>query len=349
MSERGGVVAAPAAAIGRDLEQKSPETQRRSSPPPPPPTTPCARSIPHPHHHEANPASAVPADVGWASRVPTTIAPLANIRETAREWNTRSLGARVGADAVAAASAGALVAPVITMIDRGIIENASGRATLGQSIRTSMWTMLFRPHRFVFSKPFALIFTLYTGTYLTANFTDTLTSTIKNLPPATTTSGLSKFALTSTANLSLCLYKDSRFTRLFSSPSSIPRPVPGVTYSLFAFRDMLTIFASFNLPTLLAPHLPVERLAGTFAEKMSAMSAAQFIAPAAVQVVSTPLHLLGLDLYNRERVGWAERWRKVRGEWAWSCLARMGRIVPAFGVGGVVNAGVRKRLVGMVE
>ena len=33
-------------------------------------------------------------------------------------WNTKALGMRVGADAVAAASAGVLVAPIITIIDR---------------------------------------------------------------------------------------------------------------------------------------------------------------------------------------------------------------------------------------
>ena len=79
---------------------------------------------------------------------------------------------------------------------------------------------------------------------------------------------------------------------------------------------------------------------------MSRASAAQFLAPAAIQILSTPFHLLGLDLYNRSAgtVGVAERWRKVRVDWFKSCLARVGRIVPAFGVGGVVNNGLRQKL-----
>ena len=78
---------------------------------------------------------------------------------------------------------------------------------------------------------------------------------------------------------------------------------------------------------------------------MSASSAAQILAPAAVQIVSTPLHLLGLDLYNRGGVGmWGTdgRVRRVVRDWGVSCAARMGRIVPAFGVGGVVNTKVRR-------
>jgi hypothetical protein len=85
---------------------------------------------------------------------------------------------------------------------------------------------------------------------------------------------------------------------------------------------------------------------------VSATSAAQFITPAAVQLVSTPLHLLGLDLYNRPeaRVGGPDgRVGRVVRDWAKSAAARMCRIVPAFGVGGVVNTKVRRGMMGRLE
>lgn len=75
-----------------------------------------------------------------------------------RHWNTSKLGLRVGIDALSAGAAGALVAPIITMIDKGIIENASGRNTLGESLKTSASELLLKPHRFITSKPFVLIF-----------------------------------------------------------------------------------------------------------------------------------------------------------------------------------------------
>ncbi|KAF2145267.1 uncharacterized protein K452DRAFT_221599 [Aplosporella prunicola CBS 121167] len=270
-------------------------------------------------------------------------------------WNTRNLGLRSGADIAAAASAGVLVAPVITMIDRSIIENASGRATLRASLANSLRTLLTRPQAFILTRPFFLIFTLYTGTYVTANTLDTVSSTLRDAPANSVTSGLPKFAATSSANLALCLYKDSQFTRLFAAPGATPRAIPLPTYALFTLRDCLTVFASFNVPPILAPILD-ERLrhaSGTVAAKLrkhvDAASAAQFVAPAAVQIVSTPMHLLGLDLYNRHDAGWRQRAQKVRREWFASCLARMGRIVPAFGVGGVVNMRVRKSLLGRLE
>jgi len=39
-------------------------------------------------------------------------------KSSATVWNTKNLGLRIGADAVAAGAAGVLVAPIITMIDK---------------------------------------------------------------------------------------------------------------------------------------------------------------------------------------------------------------------------------------
>ncbi|KAH7382614.1 hypothetical protein DE146DRAFT_234416 [Phaeosphaeria sp. MPI-PUGE-AT-0046c] len=264
-----------------------------------------------------------------------------------QEWNTSKLGLRVGVDALSAGAAGALVAPIITMIDKGIIENASGRNTLGDSLKQSAKDLLLRPHRFIASKPFLLIFSLYFGTYFTANTIDTASSSLHSTPASSTTAGTTKFLAVSTSNLALCLYKDNKFTQLFGSTGS-KRPVPLPTFALFTVRDCMTIFASFNLPPLLAPKMEQYMSEGV-QRYMSSASAAQFITPAAVQLLSTPLHLLGLDLYNRPGVGVGGpdgRAARVLRDWAKSAAARMCRIVPAFGVGGVVNSKVRK---GMME
>lgn len=114
-------------------------------------------------------------------------------------------------------------------------------------------------------------------------------------------------------------------------------------------RDSLTIFASFNLPPLIAPLLPISE---EVEKSVSKVSVAQFLAPAGIQLFSTPLHLWGLDLYNRPMgngTPWSTRVAKVGRDWLGSSLARMGRIIPAFGVGGVVNNGVRSRMMGMRE
>ncbi|KAI9719947.1 MAG: hypothetical protein M1828_005985 [Chrysothrix sp. TS-e1954] len=258
-----------------------------------------------------------------------------------QQLNTNLLGRRVAGDAVAAGAAGVLVAPLITIIDKAIIENTTGRNTIMESAKQSLRTALLRPHNFFLARPFALILTLYGGTYLAANTVDTVSSTLADKPPSHSTSGAAKFAATSSTNLSLCLYKDSQFTKLFGAGGAAnARPIPNLTFALFAIRDSLTMFASFNLPPMLAPQLPI----GAEVERyVSRTSCAQFLAPAAMQALSTPMHLLGLDLYNRaDGVDLRDRLRRVWRDWGKSFVARIGRIVPAFGVGGVVNTGVRR-------
>ncbi|KAF2731673.1 hypothetical protein EJ04DRAFT_442529 [Polyplosphaeria fusca] len=262
-------------------------------------------------------------------------------------WNTGKLGLRIGADAIAAGAAGVLVAPVITIIDRAIIENSSARATIGQSLKSSITQMLARPQTFFFARPFALVTALYFGTYFTANSIDTASSTLQSKPASSTTAGTSKFVATSSSNLALCLYKDNAFTQAFGNPGT-SRKVPLPTFALFTVRDCLTIFASFNLPPLLTPHLD-RRMGDEVKKFVGAASAAQFLTPAAVQLVSTPLHLLGLDLYNNHGAAWRDRASIVVRNWGKSALARMGRIVPAFGVGGVVNTKVRRAIMEKLE
>jgi len=173
-----------------------------------------------------------------------------------------------------------------------------------------------------------------------------VSSTVRNTPFTSTTHGTAKFAATSAANLSLGLWKDTHFTRLFSTTA--PRPLPPASYALFTLRDSLTIFASFNLPPLMAPYIPKDALPAAL-QALQPQSIAQFAAPAAVQLLSTPFHLLGLDCYNRAGALPRERWGLLRRAYAMSCLARVGRIVPAFGVGGVVNTTLRRRLMAGLE
>jgi hypothetical protein len=119
-----------------------------------------------------------------------------------------------------------------------------------------------------------------------------------------------------------------------------PKPMSLSSMGLFAGRDSMTILASFSLPGLLAERLLRENPG---MGRARAETATQLLTPVTMQLLSTPLHLLGLDLYNRsEGVGAAQRWQFVQREYLKTTLARMARIFPAYGVGGVVNKYVRK-------
>jgi hypothetical protein len=187
---------------------------------------------------------------------------------------------------------------------------------------------------------------LYAGTYISANCTDTLNSTIHAKPAQAVTPGTSKLIATSAANVGLTLYKDAAFVKIFGVATSQPRPIPPLSMAIFAFRDCMTIAAAFIFPPVVASYIPISR---EIEQKfMSRANIAQFAVPALMQLVSTPLHLFGLDLYNRpkgglEKVTFRDRLVAIRKNYLGSTLARMCRIIPAYGIGGVVNRELRLR------
>lgn len=63
--------------------------------------------------------------------------------------------------------------------------------------------------------------------------------------------------------------------------------------------------------------------------------------PAGMQFLSTPLHLLGLDLYNNPQHTPAARAKFIADTYMPSAVARVARIGPAFGIGGVANTTLR--------
>lgn len=256
-------------------------------------------------------------------------------------YNTKNLLPRVSSDLASAFCASTLVAPIICLIDQSIIIRTASSDSISQIFKTHLQKALRRPWVFLTSKPYLLINALYFATYTAANLSDTAVSTAYNKSAAKVTPGSLKFGATSAANISICLYKDAQFAKLFGggsggSKSAAKRIVPKASLALFAVRDSMTILASFNLPAYLAPML-------------GSQHAAQFLAPAAIQLFSTPLHLFGLDLFNRPQGQaktpvFAERLAMVRRDWLGASFARMGRIIPAYGVGGVINTKIRRQL-----
>jgi hypothetical protein len=175
-----------------------------------------------------------------------------------------------------------------------------------------------------------LILGVYSGTYIVANNIEALCERSNR------SSFYPKFIGSSVANVTLSVLKDKAFARMFGVGD--PRPMPLTSMGLFATRDSMTILASFSLPGIIAKRLRTSQ--GWNAH--TADTVAQLLTPVSMQIFSTPLHLLGLDLYNRTEASSSERVAFIKREYVKTALARMARIFPAFGIGGVVNKYIRK-------
>lgn len=179
---------------------------------------------------------------------------------------------------------------------------------------------------------------LYGGTFFTANAFNSATSIIEDLPPGHTTDSFAKSATVTAVNMSLSLYKDAHFARIYGHPAAGVLPL--VSYLPFMLRDCITIYACFALPMKIAPFL-FESLGSD----KSRLTIAQLAAPIFSQVVATPLHLLALDLHARSgRVSMRERARAIVRLWPVTAFVRGCRVVPAYGLGILVNNGVREAL-----
>ncbi|KAE8353456.1 hypothetical protein BDV28DRAFT_164914 [Aspergillus coremiiformis] len=243
---------------------------------------------------------------------------------------------RLHGDLTAAALSATLLAPTVTIIDRALVERASSNRPLLRSLRSHSLVALQRPGSFIFSRPFGLIWTLYAATYAVANGTETVTTALcpSKVDPIT-------FTTTFLVNVPLGVWKDIRFAQLFGrnleSATNALRVSKAAT-AAFLLRDGVTIFGSFTLASWCASIIPDSLTS----QPRSKTILTQIAVPVLSQLVATPFHLLGLDLYNRPSVRWRDRCVAIRSHLASATVIRCIRIIPAFGFGVLTNMGLRK-------
>ncbi|KAF9887089.1 hypothetical protein FE257_010583 [Aspergillus nanangensis] len=261
------------------------------------------------------------------------------------------------ADTLAAAGSATLITPAVMILDRLVVEKSSHNQPLLPAFRRHLWLSITQPATFLTSRPSLLVWSLYTATFATANATETILDEV--FPQVDhAIAGMSTFLSTFIVNSSVGIWKDVRFAQLFGqnhtttatkatppaasttavSQSKIlrstTRSFPLATYSAFLIRDALTIFGSFSLPAMVSASIP-DSIAS---QEHLKILFAQLAIPASIQLISTPIHLLGLDLYNRPMgLSARDRMHRVGRDWIGASLLRMCRIIPAFGIGGFAN------------
>ncbi|KAF2446558.1 hypothetical protein P171DRAFT_512329 [Karstenula rhodostoma CBS 690.94] len=271
-----------------------------------------------------------------------------------RGWRNHQIPGYLAGDVSAAFLSATLISPILTAIDRAVVENVSSTTRpLSTALKENILCTFRHPKRFFVAKPFFYMWTLYAVTYTTANTATTLTGTFMDSSHEILAKSLT-FIATCSVNVPLGVWKDIRFVQTFGGrptppptgpvntpptkpppPPQSPTKFPKAVAATFLARDALTILGSITLPPMLAHRVPL-------ADPAAQMAAAQLLVPMLSQVVATPVHMLGLDLYaNPGKVEAGERARRLRRGLVGTTAVRCARIVPAFGVGGIVNTGLR--------
>lgn len=227
--------------------------------------------------------------------------------------------------------------------NRALVEKTSYHKPLLGSLRSHGRAALKHPGRFIFSPAHGHVFLLYASTYSVANGTETIT---KHTNPSI--SEAATFICTFLVNVPLGVSKDIRFAQLFGISGSIDPakrtlPMPQKTGSVaatttFLVRDAISIYGSFQL----AQHCSDMILNSIASHPYSKTVVTQMVVPVLSQLAATPLHLLGLDIYNRPyTVPWSNRLAVVWKDLPSATVIRCARIIPAFGFGCLTNMGLR--------
>ena len=249
------------------------------------------------------------------------------------------------------------IAPLLAIVDKAIVESANGSKTLVRSGLESVRGIVQHPIHYLKSPTFLLMWGVYAATYGTANSLKTITEHYegrRSMTPspsderasAQTASDVSKMTVflgTTFANSSSALLKDQAYAKMFGS-NSTALSVPRLSYACWIARDFSVIGSSFILPDLVSGH--VARIWDM--DERRAKSASQVALPVLSQFIAGPLHLLGLDLYNRnlsEKTTWrdaaVDRSKTLYRGFVPVVVARIARIIPGYSIGGVLNTNLR--------
>lgn len=229
------------------------------------------------------------------------------------------------------------VVPVVLAVDKAVTQAAAGMP-LGRALKTVVLDMVRRPR--TIALPFGMVMGVYTLTYGASNLVDVVG---ERYDLASTTQATMKLLGATGAYTSSSIVKDVAFAKMFSKAvektAEVKRAVPMTTYGTFLFRDALIIGAGFILPAMVAGGLKSSGM-----EQQSAEKLAQLATPCAMQVVITPIHLLGLNLYNTPVAPASARMRAVATTYPEATGVRMLRFFWAYGVGGLVNRALNERV-----
>ena len=284
------------------------------------------------------------------------------------------------ADSISALTASFFVAIPVATIDRAIVQSVAGTVPLEKGLLIGFKEVFMNPIKTITRKSYFMVLGVYTATYLTANLFESTIQRVEDIEYVSSKKQtnfkaeigmneaeteklikalqIAKFIGVTAVNMTAAVSKDRAFARRFGTVA--PSKLPMISWGCWITRDLLTIGAAFSLPKPLSKYLSTskgENKEPIMSEKWANI-AAQLLPVMMVQVFSTPLHLTANDYYNFKKgeprvfdengklksgqKTTKERLDLLIREGPKSFLARLCRIAPAFGFGGIGNKNLRE-------
>jgi hypothetical protein len=246
---------------------------------------------------------------------------------------------RAPKEVACALAAALLVSPMVSIIDKCLVQKIAGIAPMMTSIKAGGVEAVKNPRAFVGALSFRLTVIVYFGTYAVANLSELGLDEYRVAKDEKRKQIKVSFA--ATANIALLAWRDMIFAREFSGQKSPSKKAPMRMITMFALRDFGTMTATFYGAPLAAKYLIKEQDVN---KEVAELSMALLI-PVISQYITAPLHIHAMDVYARPIATAAERMQCVIGEYNKISFARALRILPAFGIGSYSNNKFRETFI----
>ncbi|CCW65850.1 unnamed protein product [Phytomonas sp. EM1] len=280
------------------------------------------------------------------------------------------------ADCTSAVVVAVAAAIPISIIDYSIMSRIAGVTDSSlKELFKGIRTVLFRPHKFFLPTKenkccivFCVCATTYCFTYIGSNLSKSYCESHGMANEANLAAGI----VSGVVNTLLTIWKDSVILRQLppknTTGSSVnAKRIPHLTRGLFCARDVLTCVAAFTLAPMLADwlthyayyHKKIEGIPrdaklpedeNKVRLPMSVSNTAQIVTPALLQFVTTLLHITAIRYRQTyPNFDWKDFTQSLKATYVSSTLLRMCRIIPAFGIGGILNQRMRTNLLDKAE
>jgi hypothetical protein len=237
---------------------------------------------------------------------------------------------------------GVIAAVPVSIIDYSIISKVRGFSESSfVELKKGFSTVALKPHKFFFKTPenhyatvYRAVAIVYASTYTFANLARSYCDSHGWHPDSV---GYATAVASAVANIGLTVWKDGVILKVFPQKQL---PIPILTMVAFAVRDMITVLAAFQFAPKFADYLSARYTAKEL--PLSAGDCGQVVVPAALQVVTTIIHIVGIRYQATQgKMTLKDASLALQKDYVKSVLLRVCRIVPAFGIGGIGNRNMR--------
>ena len=213
-----------------------------------------------------------------------------------------------------------IISPVMTLIDMSIIRSQMNRQSISKSFVSNI--TFYSVNKSKIWRPVSIIFGVYSATYCTANLTELFCHSVEIDHKIPT------LLMTSLVNIIAINYKDITYSKMlqnqlmkFSWKSKL----------LFASRDILTITSCFVWKKDMISYLD------KYMMHNKSVIISSLVLPSFIQVFSTPIHILAVDIYQNPNITIRSRWKNIQKSYSSVLTGRIMRVIPAFCIGSFIN------------